>query len=484
MCNFIKKILSSIIRKKCISSIKESNINGTEAFHEIENTVQANNNPIIENNDEMYFNEKSQNGKNIQNDYKIEELYFVKNQNDKQLAQIHIGLDIGTSFTKACWYYLEKDQRYIVQWDPNWNSDDIYFLPSILWLDDNNIISMRNRPEGKQRSIKYFKMMVAEQPIGKRIIPKGIQTIIDPYYIYSAFFISRCLSWIQESALKTEKRLRDCHVVWTGNIGLPISYFETKLRDIFEEIINAAYYMMENKLSDYEPIERIQQLYLEACSAEFPKHFTAMPELYAESIGLFSDYHTPEGFYTIFDIGGGTVDGAVIEFQRHVGLPKVNFLTSSVKPLGNEVINASSIDKQKELRDQMMTQTAELIIKAKNKVSSHWIREGRLPILMCGGGHSSEWHIKAIEDTYYHRQHYHCGIPKYDIQDLQVNLNDINNLPICDRHRFLTAIGLSFPEGMGPEITGFPITNPEFDESPRIREFDPDDRQRELYGEY
>jgi len=481
MFRFIKKLFSSIACKENdgIAKIKKS-----QDFLEADDNEKPNIYPELKgyNNNEVIEKSPAEATKpNITNN--VEQELFSLNADNKPLAQIHIGLDFGTSFTKGCWYYLDKDQRYIVQWDSNWILNDPYFLPSQLWLDDHNILSMKKIPGANQRAIRFFKMMVAEQPIGESIIPKEIQTLINPYYLYTSFFISRCLSWIQQSALKTERRLRNCHVEWTGNIGIPISYFESDLRNVFDEIINAAYYMLKNNISDSEPMKRIQELYQEACSIEYPKYFTSVPELYAESIGLFSDYHTPEGFYTIFDVGGGTVDGAVLEFHRHDGLPKVNFLTSSIKPLGIEVISTSSNEAQLELKNQMMTQTAELIIKAKNKVFSHWKRKGRLPIMMCGGGHSSEWHIKAIEQTYYHRQHYNCGIPKYEIQDLQVSLIDINNLPNCNKHRFLTAIGLSYLEGMGPDIIGFPKTNPEFVKFPETKTIDLDERQRELYGE-
>lgn len=405
---------------------------------------------------------------------------------ERQLpAEINIGLDFGTSFTKACWYYFDKDQRYIVKWNPDWNFEDPYFLPSIVWLDDHNILSMTRIESSNQRQIKFFKMAIAEETIGERILPNTIETYINPYYLYTAFYISRCLWWIQQEAIHFEKGLSFKQIIWSGNVGIPISYFESKKRSIFNEIIAAACYM-QKKISDTESIELLDALYRESLHDENLKYFSSIPELYAEGLGFFSDYHTPEGYYTIFDVGGGTVDGAVIEFTRNGGESKVNFITSSVKPLGMEYIALFSNNKNKmeALQKEMMTQTAELIMKAKSKVLSRWRREGTLPILMCGGGHSSEWHIKFIKATYWHMQHNRCGIPPYEINDLHVYQSEIIELPPENMHRFLIAIGLSFPEGMGPTIVGFPKNNPEEMEEVKKRDINYDEIQKERYGEY
>ena len=407
-------------------------------------------------------------------------------QQSKPSTEIHIGLDFGTSYTKACWYFFDKDQRYIVNWNPDWNFKDCCLLPSIVWLDDHNNLSMTKLPSSNQSAIKFFKMAIAKESIGGIILPRGIRTHIDPYYLYTSFYISRCLWWIEQAALNSEKKLSQSEIIWSGNIGIPISYLESEKRKVFDEIIAASCYMLQKNISDVEPLERLDALYQESLNAVAPQRFSSVPELYAEALGLFSDYHTPEGYYTFFDVGGGTVDGAVMEFTRNEGSPQVNFLTSSVKLLGMEYISiySNNQEKMQELKNEIITQTSELIMKAKNKVLPIWKREGTLPILMCGGGHSSKWHIKAIRSTYWNRQHYNCGIPEYDIQDLQVNHIEANGLPAADKHRFLIAIGLSVPEGMGPLIVGFPKNNPESTVEIRKKEIDYDDIQRELYGDY
>jgi len=399
-------------------------------------------------------------------------------------AEIHIGLDFGTSYTKACLYFLDKDQRHVVRWNTSWGSEKGYFLPSRLWLDSDNVLHMVMPSAKQSREIRYIKMAVAGGLIGPRILPVGIMLSSDPYRIYSAFYIARCLDWIEQHAADLEpKYLRNKEIVWSGNIGIPISYFETKALRNYLEILTAARYM-QNKVSDSESMERLDSLYKEAVQESFTKTFLPVPELYAEACGLFSDYHTPEGYYTLFDVGGGTVDGAVMRFERVAGEPQVNFLTASVQPLGAEVFKANQDNSQRmrDLQKQLGCQTAELIMDAKLKAQADWRSHRNLPIEMCGGGHASKSHVNTISSTYFNRQHGRCGIPPYKVEDLKAQISGVDGIRPGDEHRLLIAIGLSIPEGQGPLIQGFPHQNPK--NTPKLREkrIDLDDLQRELYG--
>jgi hypothetical protein len=242
---------------------------------------------------------------------------------------------------------------------------------------------------------------------------------------------------------------------------------------------------MQHKVSDSEPRERLDTLYQEALQEPPVSTFLTVPELYAEACGIFSDYHTPEGYYTLFDVGGGTVDGAVMRFERVAGAPQVNFLTASVEPLGAEIIascngNSSELDK---LKSKLSCQTAELIFGAKQKSQIDWCEQQYLPIKMCGGGHSSIWHVNTIADTYSTHQHYNCGIPVYRIEDIQVGKMGVEGILPADELRLLIAVGLSIPKGEGPSILGFPSENPRIVIEKEEERINLDERQRDLYGD-
>jgi len=79
-------------------------------------------------------------------------------------AEIHIGLDFGTSYTKACLYFLDKDQRHVVRWNTSWGSEKGYFLPSRLWLDSDNVLHMVMPSAKQSREIRYICLMSTEFP--------------------------------------------------------------------------------------------------------------------------------------------------------------------------------------------------------------------------------------------------------------------------------------------------------------------------------
>jgi hypothetical protein len=422
-----------------------------------------------------------------------------------ETADVHIGIDFGTSYTKACFYVLDRDERAIVVWKKEWQSRGGALLPSILWLDDGDTVSMNPPASGRAREIRYFKMAVAGQLIGESVHPLR-KTRVSPYRLYSAFFIARTLACIEEYVKqKYGFFLRQRTIQLSGSMGIPISYFDSSLNEDFSEILAAARYM-QDRLTDAEPLSRLDELYSASLTAERDPRFATVPELYAEASGLFSDYHTPAGSYALFDIGGGTVDGATVYFSRSNGLPSVNFLTAEVDSLGIEIVAnqlvRAGVDVTQEsartrllkphdqfypatrdLKHSLQNHTAKVIVPVKKKLPAVWSSAKELPVVVCGGGQSSGWHRAGIRSTYTEFQHDHCNIPRYSLQDINPFGGDFSDVPPDQIHRYLIAIGLSIPQGYGPEIRGFPSTNPELIATSRAECTDLDDRQRELYGD-
>lgn len=420
-------------------------------------------------------------------------------------ADIHIGIDFGTSYTKACFYVLDRDERTIMAWKPEWQSKGRALLPSRLWLDSSDILSMNPPSSGDAREVRYFKMAIADQLIGRRIIPTQ-KTKNSVYSLYATFFLARAIACIEDSIkAKYKVFLRNKRVQLSGSMGIPVSYFDSKLNNEFSEILTASRYM-QNLISDMEPLSRIDDLFSESLKISKDPNFTTVPELYAEAAGFFSDYHTPPGSYTLFDIGGGTIDGASVYFSRKNGHPTVNFLTAEVDSLGIEVI-ANRLVKAgveatvkaaryrllkpedqhypatKKLRHSLQQHTAKVIVPVKKKIPKVWHSVKELPVLVCGGGQSSGWHRSGIYSTHSEFQHDRCNIPRYALQGISPFEGEYLDIPHNQLHRFMIAIGLSIPPGYGPEILGFPSTNPEILTTHSGKNRDTDDIQHELYGD-
>jgi len=425
--------------------------------------------------------------------------------NNKSI-EINIGIDFGTSFTKACYYILDKGERSIVHWKPIWQKESNPLLPSNVYLDNNDNISMFLLGTNKTKNIKYFKMAVAGQPIGDKIYPNKI-TKIPAYQLYSAFYLSRALSYIEyDIKIKYRQLLHGKDLVLSGNLGIPVAYYDSEYNIVFKEILSAARYM-QNSITDIEPISKIDELYSASLQKTPDQSFNTVPELYAEATGLFSDKQTNNGIYTLFDIGGGTVDGAAIQYCRNDGRAHVNFITAQVEPLGVEVAatelvsahfahtliearnrllepNGIYFNELSSLKHKLECQTAYIIVPIKKKACLAFSAIKELPILLYGGGHTSGWYRESIISTYTDFKHKKCNIPQYKLHNTPLFGGNIKDIPSDQLHRYLIAIGLSIPAGYGPDIEGLPRQNPDIQTKNSNNINDLDDIQREKYGDY
>ncbi|NLJ10863.1 MAG: hypothetical protein GX438_11075 [Treponema sp.] len=415
--------------------------------------------------------------------------------------EIHVGIDFGTSFTKAYMYNLDLDEPALIDLRSESQSGSPY-LPSLLWIDSNDMISIEQPASGCPRKIEYFKMALANQLIGSDIYPTcNIKN--KPYFLYCAFYLAKIMSIIEIFIKrKYSAYLRKENIDISGSVGIPVAHFDSPIKDVYEKIIAASSFM-KNLIGDREPISRIDEFYSESLTHSKDERFTAIPELYAEAAGIISDRHTPTGVYTIFDIGGGTVDGASFYLEKRNGNSYVNFLTAKVEPLGleivanrivqagiektmpdartllykSETISNQSIDSLKNSLHQL---TAKVIVPVKKKNPDAFHLADSIPISICGGGRLSQWHKAVILDTYTNFKHKNCNIPPYKLFDLNPYYG---NIPAPLLHRYTIAIGLSIPPGYGPEIIGFPSQNPEFHQTNKDANLDYDEIQREIYGD-
>lgn len=416
-----------------------------------------------------------------------------------ETVDIHFGIDFGTSYTKACYYVLDRDERFLVPWKCGEASDSKTLLPTRVWLDSRDRLSLKAPRDPDAAEIRYFKMGLADSAIGTPVLPRtAIRN--PPYELYSAFFLAKAIENLEiDITARLQSYLRGKRIQYSGNLGIPIAYFDSPLNARFLRMFTAARYMA-GRSGETESIGTIDALYTASLSRAPDPKFSTTPELYAEAAGYFSDFHTPEGSYALFDIGGGTVDSAVISFTRYGGTPRVNFLTAAVASLGLEVVanrlveagveatfNAArqhllSIQDQyysaaSSLAHDLKLLTSGIIVTAKRKDPVLWRDSAELPVLLCGGGQSSGWHRAAIRATHGEGQHSHCGIPPYSLKEICPSDAQFAE------YRYLIAIGLSIPTGSGPEILGFPSSCSEATAPARNLRPDLDDIQRELYGE-
>jgi hypothetical protein len=227
--------------------------------------------------------------------------------------------------------------------------------------------------------------------------------------------------------------------------------------------------------------------------------------LYCTISGLTSDIATADGMYGLFDIGGGTMDGAVFYYRRENGSPRINIITALVAPLGFDVAvdsMAKSITredirhalqagtsmlklKSDDLRKSIQVHVSSVVVIARRKSAVRWADTmKKFPIYLCGGGSHSTWHKEATIGTWQSHQHGNCGIPAYQQQSLGIPTgidHGVKHIRDWDRH--LVAYGLSFPKGSLAEVVGFPKNNPVQEYAQYNTDGILDERMYERYGE-
>ena len=334
----------------------------------------------------------------------------------------------------------------------------------------------------------------------------------DFFVTVAVFFLSRLLTRTRLVVTEIEADIiRNRKIVWSVNIGVPVDYLDSDLKDLFSTILKAAWDYSYDENAKLNVQELSKQVY-NLSQSERSQNCHVVPELAACVTPFALASGTPDGLYSVFDIGSGSIDGATFELSRTSGSPRINFFTSKVDMLGVDWIVQEIIRKaEQELSAEELKKclirkdgfldlpytlllpfakdiyrhVSEVIINAKMRDQRDWLQfMPELPLFISGGGRYSDWHRHEMFKTYYNNNHRHAGIPKYAEWEIPVPDNiALNGLPRNEFYRFLVAYGLSIPLDEGPEIIGFPKQKPRAVRKKQNRKEKLDDIQWEKYGE-
>jgi len=209
----------------------------------------------------------------------------------------------------------------------------------------------------------------------------------------------------------------------------------------------------------------------------------AVPEIAAEVWSLLNSLEIDEGFYVLFDVGDGTLDGSSFQYRNEEGEKKVDFFFGKVDSLGvtafcqqsAKELEVLDTDVRETLRgdstrysDQLQSSKTrrdiqKLIAKVILQGCLRYVEHKRtsmkrgfkkpLNILIGGGGGQTAFYNHAIKDTYSDFKHEDALIPEYEVQSLPAPKDlETNGISNREFHRFAVAYGLSIPTGEQPEI--------------------------------
>jgi hypothetical protein len=215
-----------------------------------------------------------------------------------------------------------------------------------------------------------------------------------------------------------------------------------------------------------------------------------LPELYTEAVSFFNNPSYDDGIYGIVDIGGGTVDIAIMKKENIKGRQSFQILCQLIKPCGIEIVTKElsggdmTLEKAKNCLLNLDTDLInneiekkynkifgeafrEMALTAKRKVIGNF-RSRLYKIVLCGGGSIYKWYQRIVQES--RALLSPTGI-KYDM--------DISGKFFKD-HRLIISRTLAQPYFNLPIIEGFPW---DIENSIVIyRKEDPDDNAIKIYG--
>lgn len=248
------------------------------------------------------------------------------NKGFNSFVDIYIGIDFGTSFTKAAVGLMDK--IYPVEWSGLSNFDQKYLLPSEYCVLSDESIFIGQHPKANYSNFKSdLKLPFINN---KNLIPDDIEHAS----IFLALIIRYIRGWTYHNYLNL---LHKKNIRWHLNLGAPSNGLEgPSLRNTY---LNLAKYSWDK--STIESSHAVKNCNynnhrecLDLISVE------VFPEFVAQMAGYLQSSQRVSGLHALIDVGGGTLD--VVTYIVHQDQEREDvfpFLVPEVKPFGTQILN-------------------------------------------------------------------------------------------------------------------------------------------------
>ena len=421
---------------------------------------------------------------------------------------INLGIDFGTGYTKVCFRDLARDRSEVVTFaEPTQGQLNLAatLMPTRLAiLTDGTLLTGLTEAEWEandkpiQKQIDYIKMRLAAIDLRQQDKENDwrleqIPELDDDTTVESlcAYYLSRVITrsqqWIAQNRpdLFTNQTVR-----WSVNIGVPVEYCDSPALKRFEKVLALAWLLKSTDIdASALNIEQLNQLiehlqqWMDNNKTMNELDCTTTPEIVAAMWSFINSRQAQEGFYTFFDIGDGTLDGAAFIFRRDDGERQVDCYIGQVEPLGVSAFvekTASELNQStSEVRQSLGTESTLLQAqmqqsstrKSIQKMVANVVMSGNekhsqiekylvaqdigenLRVFVGGGGSNTAFFPQTIQATHGDFNQGSADIPAYEIKQIPAPTDlATNGLDQKDFNRFAIAYGLCIPEGEGPSI--------------------------------
>jgi len=267
-------------------------------------------------------------------------------QTKATILPINIGIDFGTSYSKVCFEEKKEEKIYIKLVKDNPKPE---YKHSRVYFDYLNKVFYYQRPKNTNsiETINYFKYSMIDKSLKRSEYISLSNPETTPEILCCVFFIA-CL--IKQSKKDIEKQYKKYGILqfnWNITLGVPIDNYSKKFKPLYDMILQCAIKLSEgeylNKYSiSLNDLDNFCQKNKKITIPGFKEsRNNTLSELYAECLAFLEDSNVPEGLYTIVDIGGATVDMAVIsktQDESNKQKFKYGIIAKCIEPLGVEIL--------------------------------------------------------------------------------------------------------------------------------------------------
>lgn len=421
---------------------------------------------------------------------------------------LHLGLDFGTRFTKACVRNVGLERSSVVAFGSTARAveDTVAkaLLVSAVLVRDGRVYAGLTPAEWEDlspgarqgdRVIEYLKMRLAGLDDPALVAPGwpprgvGVQEYASDLEALALFYLSRVLKRSYDCIRQSQPEwFLNRSPRWSTSLGIPAAYTRSAIANRFKGLIRRAEVWAGNDIPAEIRLEDLREAARTLPAGNSTSEGDVCPEI-AAAVETFVRARTaPEGVYLYFDVGAGTFDGNSFRLYRPPGKRRqVNIYSTFVAPLGVATLAdvaartlnlpfsctlallASSdppgqdvSDVLENQREQTRQLVAKVILAGKRKEPDRWREElydvarwyarrstglEFIPAFVGGGGGRSWlYRYDIIEATYKRHRFQSVNVLPWHVVELPVPEDlDFLGLPTTIFQRFAVAYGLSFP---------------------------------------
>jgi hypothetical protein len=271
---------------------------------------------------------------------------------NSSLLELNLGIDFGTQFTKVCVRDTSRQRSWIITFTNGCSSLNEALIPTKIGIcEDGALLAGLTESEWQKQNlcnvsiIDYIKMRLANLDLMEEgnqypsdLLPQihGIdlnqhENLENLCAYYLRCVIVKAKQWVLEN---NTDLVKNQEIYWTANVGVPVKYCDSDVLKRFKRVLCIAWLLSKSQPQDFHQLQKkIIQLRQNIDDKKIPCF--AIPEIAA---GIYSYTISREAeadkIYTFFDIGSGTIEGASFLFWRENEMPKIDFYSGEVEPLG------------------------------------------------------------------------------------------------------------------------------------------------------